>query len=198
MLLEILEAVFGFIRNLTFGAIVMLQIKLIVLCFVYVCACEWLDIVKCGINCLLVGVYNYCTTKVQNKVEERTVIPYKRSPISASKLIDISNLIKVTPKLVAKINIMNGRVNTEKVLKSRGIPGRFVYPREQGMTKGMVAIPERKCVQKSFVYTQSLINTLNLHYANWQELNPELWDSLSKEEIVAEEIVIPYLRSFRN
>ena len=197
-MVEIMHTVLEFIRNLTFGDVVMLMIKLIALCFVYVLVCEGIDALKWTINCFLVGLYNHCTTKVQKKVEVRTAILYHKSSISTGEIIDISNLITITPKLVAKINIMTGRIYTEEVFKKRGILGKLLYPHEQGITKSIVAIPERKYVKKSFVYVQSLVNTLNLHYVNWQELNPELWELLSKEEIVAEEIIIPYLRSFRH
>lgn len=197
-MVEIMHTVLEFIRNLTFGDVVMLMVKLIVLCFVYVLACEGIDALKWTINCFLVGRYNYYTTKIQKKVEERTAIPYKRLSTFAGELIDISNLITVTPKLIAKINIMTGRVDTKEVWKKRGIFGKFLYPFEQGVTKTIVAIPEKQCVKKSFVYTKALINTLNLHYMNWQELNPELWRELSQEEIVAAEVIIPYLCSFRH
>lgn len=197
-MVEIMHTVLEFIRNLTFGDVVMLMVRLIVLCFVYVLVCEGIEALKWTFNCFLVGLYNYCTTKVQRKVEERTAIPYKRSSTITDEVMDISNLIMVTPKLVAKINIMTGKVKTKEVWKKRGMFGKFLYPYDKGVTKTIVAIREKKCVKKSFVYTKALINTLNLHYMNWQELNPELWRELSQEEIVAEEVIAPYLRSFRH
>lgn len=176
----------------------MLLIKLIALCFVYVFVCEGIDALKWTINCFLVGLYNYYTTRVQKKFEVRTRIPYQESANSTGELIDISHLITVTPKLIAKIDIKTGRIKTKEVWKKRGILGKFLYPHNQGVTKTTVAIPEKKCIEKSFVYTQSLINTLNLYYINWRELNPKLWTVLSQEEIVAEEVIIPYLCSFHH
>lgn len=199
-MIEIMHTVLEFIRNLTFGDIVMLEIKFIALCAIYIFMSEGIDALKWAINCYLVGLYNRYITRVQKKVEERKItIPYKTSSISAGELIDISSLITVTPKIIAKIDIMTGRIETKEVfMKKRGIPGKLLYPYKSGIDKSVVAIPEKETCQKSFVYTQSLINTLNLHYVNWKELNPELWDALSTEEIVAEEVIIPYLRSFRH
>lgn len=197
-MIEIVHIVLEFIRSLTFDDVVMLMIKLIVICFVYVCVCEGIDALKWAINYFLVGVYNYYTTKAQRKVEARTAIPYKRASTTAGEVIDISNLITVTPKVIAKIDIMTGRVTTKQVWKKRGILGKFLRLGTEDVFKAIVAIPEKKVCKKSFIYTQSLVNTLNLHYMNWQELNKELWNMLSREEIVAEETITPYLCSFRH
>ena len=171
--------------------------KVIVLCFVYAFICEGIEVLIWFIKCLIVDKYNYYTTKFQRKVEHRTVVPYTRSLATACQVIDISSLLEVTPKLVAHIDIMSGKVQTKQVWKKRGISEKFIRPWNQGMAQTTVSKIEKETVDKNFVYVQSLINTLNFNYPNWQEFNPHLWEELQNEKIVAEEVLVPYLHNFQ-
>ncbi len=180
------------------GALIRCLIKVIVLCFVYVFVCEGIDVIKNFIKCLTVQYYNRCTTAIVKKVEERVVIPYKRSLTSAGETINISYLVEVTPKIVADIDIMTGRIETKEVWKKRGLPEKFIHSWNRGMSKSKIMIPKNERVKKSFIYVQSLVNTLNFSYPNWQDLNPEFIDVLRNERIVAEEVIIMYLKNFKH
>lgn len=180
------------------GALIVVLGKIIVLCFAYAFICEGIDVLKWFITCLTVDKYNYYTAKFQRKVEERLVVPYQKNLSSTGETIDISSLIEVTPKLVAKIDVMTGRVQKKEVWKKRGICERFVHPWSQGMAKATTTKAETEIVEKTFVYVQSLVNTLNLCYPNWKELNPELAKVLQNERIVAEEVIISHLCCFRH
>lgn len=181
-----------------FGVFVSILWKVIAFCFLYAFICTGVDTVIWFFKCLAVGKYNYYTTKVQHKFEQKVSIPYTRNSDFTNQIIDISSLSIITPKLIARIDVMTGEIETQKAWKHRGIFEKFIHPWNMGMAKSKVTKKKTEKVEKSFLYSQSLINTLNMYYPNWQELNPELIEILQKDKIIAEEIVIFFLRSFRH
>lgn len=194
---EVCKSIINFLSEITYKDVIGLLIKIIGLCFIYIFICEGIDAIKWVIKCFTIEKFNHYTTKFQERIEERTIIPYEKKHIQSSAIIDISNIIDVIPKLVINIDIMTGKLQTKEVWRKRGICEKFIHPFNQGMSKSIKANAEKQKVEKRFVYTQALINTLNFNYFSWQELNPDFINTLQNESIVAEEVIIPYLRNFR-
>lgn len=182
----------------TLGELLVLVFKLVLLCFFFVALQEGIDLIKRLVKYWTIGKYNHYSTKVINKVTERKEVPYVKTNKPIGEVVDISSLIKIIPKLVANINVLTGDIEKRdiNVWKNRGICERLLHPWNRGRKETVEIIPQTVIVKKYFVYTQSLINTLNLHYPNWMKLNPELINVV-KGPIVAEEVIIPYLKHFQ-
>jgi len=176
-------------------------IKLV--CGVILCALIWyfivvgIDVLRRLIIYLTIVKFNYYSTKIQKKVIQRKEVPYIHSSKPIGEIVDISSLLNTTPKLVTKINVMTGDIQTKNVWKNRGISGKILYPWNQGMKKTVEMSPKTAIVKKVFIYSDSMINTLNLNYPNWQELNPKLIKLLQTGPIVAEEVLEECLQHFQ-
>lgn len=180
-----------------FKILIKLVLGLILCCIIVVFIVEGIDFLKRLIKYLTIAKFNYYTTKIQKKVTERKEIPYVYSNMPIGEIVDISSLINTTPKLVAKINVMTGGIRIKNVWKNRGICEKILHPWNQGMKESIHITPEIAIVKKVFIYSDSMINTLNLNYPNWQELNPKLIKLLQTGPIVAEEVLKEYLQHFQ-
>ena len=190
-----IERIFDFIRQITFGDCIVFLLKIIVLCFIYAFVIEGIDTTVSFIKCLTRAWLNKKTSKVIKKFSEKKVIPYKKADKPSGEVIDISSLLLRTPKIVAKINVLTGDIVYKNVFKNRGLPVAFLFPDSKGKKESLEITTEEQEVVKNFIYCESIVNTLNLYYFGWKEFNPDL-NTVLEQIIVPEEVLLPYLKSF--
>lgn len=194
MLMTIIKA----IQTITLGQILKYTIYFVIALFVSTIVSVFIEIFLESLKGIWIHFFNYKTTVAFERwcERKRKDTYHENSMLEKGDTIDISSLLSVTPKLVIKINIYTGAVRIEDLVIKPRLTEKILSPKKT-YSKRKKLFLERTNVPKEYVYCQSIINSLNLRYFNWQKNNPELITLLEKEEIVDKELVQIFLENFK-